>query len=128
MSLMTHPHPRQHHHPHVYQYIVIALVVVIALTGTLILVPSIANPKPAGVPAVEFQRAYTEYLRGEKVIYPMPATAGDVFTAYHLGEKILYAQPLSSSEALAVQRFGEKHVMSAAEYALWLYHLGEKDY
>ena len=128
MSIMTHHHPRQHHHPHVYQYLVIALAVVIVVTGTLLIVPSITAPKVAVVPAAEFQSAHTEYLRGEKTIYLLPLGVTDALAAYHLGEKALHTRTINSSEAMTAYHFGEIHVMSAADSAMWLYHMGEKDY
>ena len=123
---MTHHHP--HHRYHVNWYFLVVLMVAVAVIGGLLVGPYITTREAAIIPVTGNQNAYTEYLRGEKVAYSMPASVTDAMTAYHLNERAFYTKTINSSEALSLHHSGEKYVMTASDYALLAYHLGEKDY
>jgi len=122
---MTHHHP---HHYHVNWYFLVVLLVAVAVLGGLLIGPYITTRESAVIPVTGNQNAYTEYLRGEKVAYSMPASVTEAMTAYHLNESAYYTTTINSSEALSLNHSGEKYVMTASDYALLAYHLGEKDY
>lgn len=107
--------------------LLLVLAIAIATIALLTIVPFITAPEVPVIPVTGGQNAYSEYLRGEKILFGMPADAGGALSAYHVGEKTFYAGVASPSEALALFHFGETHVMSPAEYALLIYRAGEKE-
>ena len=123
---MTHHQP--HRHFHVNWYFLVVLLAAVAVIGGILVEPYITTREAAVIPVTGSQNAYVEYLRGEKVVYAMPATVSEALTTYHLGEKAFYAGMTKPSEALTTYHLGEKQVMSNIDYALLTYHLGEKDY
>ena len=125
-GIMSHPHPYRHHH--VNWYILAALLATIAVIGGILVVPYLTVSETAFIPVTGSQNAYTEYLQGEKYIHDMPATMGEVLTSYLFGEKVFYTKEVNSNQALTIYHVGEKHVMSALDYELLTYRMGEKDY
>ena len=123
---MTHRHPR--HHYHVNWYFLVVLLAAIAVVGGIFVEPYLTTREAAVIPVTGNQNAYTEYLRGEKVAYSMPWSAADAMTAYHLNERSFYTKTINSSEALFLYHSGEKYVMTALDYTLLNYRLGEKNY
>jgi hypothetical protein len=130
-------------------YIITALAIMLIVLLTFAMVPSIAVPEPAIIPATGSQNAYVEFLRGEKVMYANPAGLNEALSAYHLGEKAVYANAVDASgalssylagektiyansvdvgDALSVWSAGEKAIVQSAdvEAALWEYRMGEK--
>jgi len=123
---MTHHHP--HHHYHVNWYFLIVLLAAVAILGGILVRPYLTTNDAIVIPVTGYQNAYTEYLRGEKIAYSMPGSVNDAMTAYHLNERAFYTKTIKSSDALSLYHFGEKYVMTALDYALLTYRLGEKNY
>ena len=110
-------------------YIIIALAITLVVFLTLVVVPSIAAPKPAVIPVTGSQNAYAEFLSGEKVMYAAPAGLSQAILAYHAGERAAYASTIDSSSALSVYRLGEKVIYAnSADLgdALSAWHFAEK--
>jgi len=116
-----------HKHQYVSFPLLLAVVIAIIAIAVFVAIPYITSRQTAIVPAAGNQNAYSEYLRGEKVIFAMPARADNALFTYRIGEKTFFVGIASPSDALTSFRLGEKHVMSQLEYALLTYHLGEKE-
>jgi len=110
-------------------YIITALGIMVVVLLTFAVVPSIAAPKPAIIPATGSQNAYVEFLRGEKVMYANPARLSEALSTYRTGEKADYANAVDSSSALSAYRLGEKAIyLNTTDLgnALSTWHFGEK--
>jgi hypothetical protein len=109
-------------------YVLLALAVTFVLILSLSVVPTINIPGPVVRVDTNREVAYTEYLRGEKVMYTNPIALNNALVAYHTGEKFIYdgrqaatwsylvgeksavlsLEALNAADALYVQRMGEK--------------------
>jgi hypothetical protein len=90
---------------------------------------SVVLPRAAVIPVTGNQNEYTEFLRGEKVMYANPTGPGEAISAYHLGEKALYSEAEDSSNVLSAWHYGEKFFVriDPLEAALLEYRQGEKN-
>jgi hypothetical protein len=130
-------------------YLITALAVMILVLLTFAFIPSISVNEPAALSEPNSQKAYTEYLIGEKVLYENPARLSEALAAYHLGEKagytsavdvgsalstyiagekVIYTNSADLDAALTAWRAGEKTIVQAGdvEAALWTHRMGEK--
>ena len=110
-------------------YIITALAIMVVVLLTFAVVPSIAAPKPAIIPATGSQNAYVEFLRGEKVMYANPVGLIEALSAYHAGEKAVYANTVDSSSALSTYHLGEQAIYTNSinlGNALSAWSFGEK--
>ena len=126
-------------------YIITALAIMIVVLLTFAVVPSISVPQRAAIPETNSQKAYVEFLSGEKVMYGSPARLNEALAAYHLGEKAISASTVewpsvlstylagekgiySQADAVAVWSAGEKAIVpfEVVEAALWEHRMGEK--
>lgn len=109
-------------------YIITALAIMLIVLLTFAMVPSIAVPEPAIIPATGSQNAYVEFLRGEKVLYGNPARLNEALAAYLAGEKAIYTNSVDVDDALSAWSAGEKAIIRPAdvEAALWIHRMGEK--
>jgi|GEM_PF-3761842 len=110
-------------------YIITALAIMIVVLLTFAVVPSIPVPQRAAIPETNSQKAYVEFLSGEKVMYGSPARLSEALSAYHAGEKAVFAGAVNSSSALSTYRLGEKAIYenaADASIALSTYLAGEK--
>jgi hypothetical protein len=110
-------------------YIITALAIMVVVLLTFAVVPSIAAPKPAIIPATGSQNAYVEFLRGEKVMYANPDRLSEALSTYRTGEKADYANAVDSSSALSAYRLGEKAIYPNTTdlgNALSAWHFSEK--
>ena len=125
--------------------IITALAIMIVVLLTFAVIPSISVPQRAAIPETNSQKAYVEFLSGEKVMYGSPARLNEALAAYHLGEKAISASTVewtsvlstylagekgiySQADAVAVWSAGEKSIVpfEVVEAALWEHRMGEK--
>lgn len=121
-------HAATHKQQTVSVSVIITLVIAVIVIGVIIAIPYITSPRTAVIPVTGNQNVYSEYLRGEKLIFAAPMNVNDAMAAYRLGEKTTLTIAINSSGALTAYRFGEKSNLSMQEYALLIYRSGEKDY
>jgi len=102
----------------------IALIAILAFA----VAPLIVLPQTAVIPVTGNQKAYVDFLRGEKTMYAESVPLNGALTAYRLGEQAMYANAVNSGNALAAWHLGEKTFIESdvLEAALLTWRQGEK--